>query len=130
MVQYSKENLIMFVNNKKTLKQIWTVLFIFTKLLFFPILSILTEFALFRIIRIMLDQDIITNITLSSVSWHIRQQLLFFISARNYIWIEKMLKGTVSVISNDLPFIKKHVQFTTIPIKPLFEQGFRRYSYL
>lgn len=26
----------------------------------------------------MLDQDIITNITLSSVSWHIRQQLLFF----------------------------------------------------
>ena len=31
------------------------------------------------------------------------------------------LKGTVRVISSDRPFIDWHVQFTTIPLKPLFD---------
>ena len=40
------------------------------------------------------------------------------------------IKGTVSLISSDLLFLKWHVRFTTRPFKPLFNQGFRRYSYL
>ena len=40
------------------------------------------------------------------------------------------LKGTVSVISSDLPVLEWHVQFTTITLKPLFDQEFHRYSYL
>jgi len=37
-----------------------------------------------------------------------------------------IFKGTVSVILSDLPVIKWHVRFTTIPFKPLLYQGFRR----
>jgi len=36
----------------------------------------------------------------------------------------------VSIISCKLYFIERHVQFTLIPFKPLFDQGVRRYSYL
>ena len=39
-------------------------------------------------------------------------------------------KGTLRIISCDLPFIAWHVWFTTIPFKPLSNQGFCMYSYL
>ena len=45
----------------------------------------------------------------------------------NFVYV---VKGTVSVISSDLPFIEWHVRFTTIPLKPLLDLGFGRYSYL
>ena len=38
---------------------------------------------------------------------------------RKKIFLSK-LKGTVSIISSDLPFIEWHVRFTTIPFKPYF----------
>ena len=34
------------------------------------------------------------------------------------------------MISSDLPCKEWHVRFIMIPFKPLFDQGFRRYSYL
>ena len=34
---------------------------------------------------------------------------------------------TVSLISSDLPFVDRYVRFTTIPFKPLLDQGFRWY---
>ena len=36
------------------------------------------------------------------------------------------LKGTVSAISSDLPFIDRHVRSTTVPFKPCFDQGFQK----
>ena len=42
----------------------------------------------------------------------------------------KGIKATVSVISNDLPFIEWNVRFTTTPFEPLLDQGLRKYSYL
>ena len=40
-----------------------------------------------------------------------------------------MIKGTVSVISSNLPFKEKHSRFTTVPFKPLTDQGCRIYPY-
>ena len=35
-----------------------------------------------------------------------------------------LIKGTVNVISSDIPFKEGHYQFTTVPFKPLTDQGF------
>jgi len=43
--------------------------------------------------------------------------------SREYI----LHKESVSVISSDLPFVEWNNRFTTIPFKPLLNQGFRRY---
>ena len=52
-----------------------------------------------------------------------------FTITENLFFLSK-LKGTVAVITSDLPFIEWHVRFTAIPFKPLSDQEFNRYSYL
>ena len=47
-----------------------------------------------------------------------------------YIFSNALIKWTVRVISSDLSFIEWHVRFTTIPFRPLLDQGYDRYSYL
>ena len=48
--------------------------------------------------------------------------LQFIIEAKRYQEQTLTLKGIVSVISSDLPFIKRHVRFTTVLFKPLSGQ--------
>ena len=48
----------------------------------------------------------------------------FYYSQQTNLFKTKNFKGTVSIISTDLPFIEWHLRFTTIPFKPLIDQGF------
>ena len=40
----------------------------------------------------------------------------------------KNIKGTVQVISSDLPLVEWHVRFKTLPFKPLSVQGWNNHS--
>ena len=48
----------------------------------------------------------------------------FYYSQQTNLFKTKKFKGTVSIISTDLPLIEWHLRFTTIPFKPLIDQGF------
>ena len=51
-----------------------------------------------------------------------------FLTSITYLYYLEIFE--IVTLNDHLPFIEWHVQFTTIPFKPLLDQGFRRYSYL
>ena len=46
----------------------------------------------------------------------------------SFLSIFIMLGGLKNVISSDPPFVERLVQFTTVPIKPLTDQGYQTFS--
>ena len=71
---------------------------------------------------ILLLVDLVVAETLTSCN--------LFLKILLYIFSNALIKWTVRVISSDLSFIEWHVRFTTIPFRPLLDQGYDRYSYL
>ena len=68
------------------------------------------------------------NSVQSSLISHSSWETLKLRAHKSLFLLPNLIKGTVSLISNDLSFIECHVRFTTIPLKPLYDQGLRCYS--
>ena len=62
----------------------------------------------------------------SIISWKLQhctlRALVIYLTYHVVIVLFRNIKGTVSVIASDLPFIKRHVWITTVPFQPLSGQ--------